>query len=349
VLLGIGLCVSGLLAELVVRWTIGEQVKFPRYVVAADWGLRRNAPGARYRHDSADVTVWFQINQQGMRADRDYSYRKPAGVHRIVSLGDSFTLGYEVSGDQTFSAVLERELEAMGCNVEVLNAGVSGFSTAEAYLYLERELWNYDPDIVLVSFFVNDLVDNVRTNLFALHGGELVPKATAYVPGGTRLGDFLNTNPLLNWFSERSDAFAFFKERLTLLTKRRMVQENLRNLDFEQTAKLPADQDYERALTVAIFEKMYEATRRRGVPLVIQSIPAGDPERPRLIDRFPADFDTDRPGIVFFRSAEVLGSFLGKELLYWRRSHHHWTPFSHRKSGEGLATAIARRGLLECE
>ncbi|MEZ4290376.1 MAG: hypothetical protein R3E53_07505 [Myxococcota bacterium] len=52
--------------------------------------------------------------------------------------------------------MLEQELRRAGLQVEVLNAGVSGYSNAEALLYLERELLKYDPDLVLLSFFAND-------------------------------------------------------------------------------------------------------------------------------------------------------------------------------------------------
>ena len=45
---------------------------------------------------------------------------------------------------------LEQVLRRRGYDVEVLNAGVSGFSTAEEYLYLERELFRYDPDVVVL-------------------------------------------------------------------------------------------------------------------------------------------------------------------------------------------------------
>ncbi|MDX1650569.1 MAG: GDSL-type esterase/lipase family protein, partial [Myxococcota bacterium] len=186
--LAVGLVLSAGLGELAVTWVVGEQVRFPRHVVAAPWGLRYNAPGVDYGHHSPDVDVRFRINAQGMRDDRDFAYAKPPGRQRILSLGDSFTAGYEVEADETFSAVLERTLRDRGLDVEVLNAGVSGFSTAEAYLYLERELWRYAPDVVVVSFFGNDLVDNVRTGLFAVEDGRLVPKAQRYVPGG-RLGD----------------------------------------------------------------------------------------------------------------------------------------------------------------
>src|SRR5256885_2196488 len=76
------LLVTAGLVELVVLAVLGERPKFPRRVGGAPWGLRYNEPGARYRHKSADGTWYFHINSQGMRADRDYPYEKPAGVQR---------------------------------------------------------------------------------------------------------------------------------------------------------------------------------------------------------------------------------------------------------------------------
>ena len=156
---------GSLLGELAIRLVLGEQPKFARHVVRAPWGIRYNDPSSRYRHRSADVDVEFAINRQGMRCDHDVEHAKPAGRRRIVSLGDSFTIGYEVAATETFSSVLEARLRAAGLDVEVLNCGVSGFSNAEECLYLERELLNYSPDLVLVSFFDNDLDDNIRTGL----------------------------------------------------------------------------------------------------------------------------------------------------------------------------------------
>jgi lysophospholipase L1-like esterase len=346
-----GLVVAGLLLEAGVLLTLGEQVKFPRRVVGAPFGLRINEPNARYRHQSPDVTVWFRINAQGMRADRDYPYEKPPGVRRIVSLGDSFTAGYEVDLKDTFSAVLERELRAQGVRVEVLNAGVSGYSTAEEYLYLERELLRYSPDLVLVNFYGNDLEDNVRTGLFALQDGLLRQTGSSYVPAG-RLGNFLNTNVVFNFLSERSNAFARAKEAATTLLKRQIVEANERNLAANagqpgggRTAD--AEVAYRRRLTAALFERLYAATRSRGIPLVIQSIPFEAWKPYRLVEMFPlAEFDVHRPGLAFVSAKEVLDPSVGRELLYWRRSDGHWTPYASAASGRALADVIRRERLL---
>ena len=213
--------VTFVLAEVSVLLLYGSQVRFPRHVVAAEFGVRINEPNAIYRHRSKDINVGFRINGQGMRAERDYGYEKPEGVIRIVSLGDSFTVGYEVEVEETFSLVLEKELRKLGYNIEVLNTGVSGYSNAEACVYLERELLKYDPDIVILSFFSNDLVDNVRSNLFRLVNDQLVEADASYVPGGA-VGNFLNRNFFLSFLSEHSHAFARAKERATAMFKRRI-------------------------------------------------------------------------------------------------------------------------------
>lgn len=57
---------------------------------------------------------------------------------RIVAYGDSLTAGYGVALPEAFPAQLERALIKKGYNVEVINAGVSGDTTAAA---LERFDW----------------------------------------------------------------------------------------------------------------------------------------------------------------------------------------------------------------
>ena len=262
-----GILISAIFMEGMILVLMGEQPKVPRHVVGGPFGLRINDPNVTYRHKTADVTVTFHINGQGMRAERDYSYVKSPGVKRIVTLGDSFTMGHEVNVDTTFSRVLEDVLRTNGVTVEVLNTGVSGYGTAEECLYLERELFKYSPDVVIVGFFGNDLVDNVRTNLFALRGNELAQIGQEYVPLG-RFGDFLNRNRILNFLSERSNAFAFMKERMTLLLKRRVIDDNLRNLDLAtgRDSKPDEQASYERKLTAAIFERMLRPTSTHPFP-----------------------------------------------------------------------------------
>jgi lysophospholipase L1-like esterase len=347
-ILAAALVLASLMLEGFVLLIFGEQAKFPRRVVGSQFGLRVNQPRATYRHKSADVNIEFRINGQGMRADRDYAYHKPSGLSRVVSLGDSFTIGYEVRIESCFSSILERELNARGYRTEVLNAGVSGYGTAEEYLYLKRELLKYEPDVVLVAFYSNDIADNVRTNLFRLERDRLVEVNDTYVPAG-RLGDFLNTNWFFNFLSERSNAFVLLKEQLTDALKRGAVADHIESLNraersSTQLGSAPADA---RALTAALYERIYQTTRERGIPLIILSIPTYRRDPDRLIDAFPRDlFSVNRMGIHFLSGKELLALHLGKVQLYWLRSHLHWTPFAHEIVGRAIADLVMREGLL---
>lgn len=329
------LALSCVLSELLVLAALGVQPKFPRRVVGAPWGLRMNEPGARYRHASADVDVEMRINGQGLRADREHAREKPPGVRRIVALGDSFTIGYEVALEDCFASVLERELARRGLAAEVLNAGVSGFGSAEACLYLERELIHYQPDLVLLSFHDNDLADNVRSGLFALRGEELVPAAERYVPGGG-LADALNRSRLLSLAAERSNAFAFVKEQVSWRLKQ--------GLTAARSAPAAPGEDPAARLCVAILERMRAFLQARGIPLLIQSIPSPPGDGP-LVEGLPPGLE-GRPGVHVVPAKRFLDPLVGREPLYHRRSHGHWTPLAHRRSGEHLAALIVRERLL---
>ena len=62
---------------------------------------------------------------------------------------------------------------------EVLNTGVSGFSTAEELAYLENEGLRYSPDVIVVGFFANDYSDNARADLYRLVDGNLIVASNA--------------------------------------------------------------------------------------------------------------------------------------------------------------------------
>jgi lysophospholipase L1-like esterase len=95
------------------------------------------------------------INTLGQR-DRSRTYSRTAGVPRVLVLGDSFVEAMQVDLEDTFTARLERRL-----GVEVLNAGVSGYSTDNELRAFVRSGRRYRPDLVLLVFHVgNDVFEN---------------------------------------------------------------------------------------------------------------------------------------------------------------------------------------------
>ena len=49
---------------------------------------------------------------------------------RIVAFGDSLTAGFGVQADESYPAQLQRRLDSLGYHYRVINAGVSGDTTA---------------------------------------------------------------------------------------------------------------------------------------------------------------------------------------------------------------------------
>jgi acyl-CoA thioesterase-1 len=77
---------------------------------------------------------------------------------RILALGDSLTQGYGVPPGMDFPNVLERALKARGLNAAVINAGVSGDTSAGGLARLDWSLGDAKsgPDAAIVELGAND-------------------------------------------------------------------------------------------------------------------------------------------------------------------------------------------------
>lgn len=78
-----------------------------------------------------------------------------AQAPRVVFLGDSLTAGYGLEAGEAFPAIVERMLKDEGIEVRVVNAGVSGDTTAGGVSRLDW-LLRQSPDVVVVGLGAND-------------------------------------------------------------------------------------------------------------------------------------------------------------------------------------------------
>ena len=171
------------------------------YDAERGWGLNPGAHGRYTREGGADL----RINHDGFRGP-DYPRPKPAGAVRVAVLGDSYVEAMQVAEDQTFTAVIGRSLAASpvlrGRRVEAINFGVDGYGTAQELITLQRKVWAYQPDIVVLAiFFGND----IRNNSVMLEGDRCRP---FYVPDGTGLrltGPFIDQRSFRLWCEARFD------------------------------------------------------------------------------------------------------------------------------------------------
>ena len=99
--------------------------------------------------------VDVKINSHGLR-DREIPYERTAQVKRILMLGDSFTEGWGVPFEETFSKRIERLYAARGTTAEVINAGVGNYNTIMEVSYFLTRGYKYQPDIVVLNYIPND-------------------------------------------------------------------------------------------------------------------------------------------------------------------------------------------------
>ena len=217
-------------------------VIFPRFhsdVRYGDFTMRRLRPNTRFWHTSIDVQWEFRINGQGFRAYKDYTYEKPPGCQRVICLGDSHTEGFECRQDRTHAAVIERYFQTRGKCVEAINAGVSGFGTTEALVFLENEGVKFQPDFVTLGFYYNDFDDNTRCNMLGLKNGVLVTNSTSYIPG-VKILNVINDIPPLRWLSQHSYLYSVILNGLWSHSKQRATDASLAKITDEMALK-PAD------------------------------------------------------------------------------------------------------------
>jgi lysophospholipase L1-like esterase len=141
-------------AELGVRWLDigpGFQVVYREVYQLSDnpvlgYELRPGAPDGAGR-----------INRAGFR-DREFPRAKPAGVFRIVAIGDSVTFGRPEEPLESWTKHLERAMNERGSGVafEVLNLGVTGYNVTRVAERLRVLGLGYQPDLVLYGYVLND-------------------------------------------------------------------------------------------------------------------------------------------------------------------------------------------------
>jgi lysophospholipase L1-like esterase len=194
------------LAESLVRVLRPQLIyRFPRHMFVPDpvTGYRLT-PGFRGTIDTPEFRNAIRVNAQGWREDADIG-PKPAGTTRILMLGDSFTMGVGVEGEETLAAQLERALngESGAGQVEVINAGVPGYGTGPEVSTLEQRGLAIEPDVVLLTVFMgNDISDN-GLPLQTVRDGYLVPSGVPPPEGSwQRLVSFINLHSHLYHLAE---------------------------------------------------------------------------------------------------------------------------------------------------
>lgn len=321
----IGLAVALLLLEGLVRLFFDEPVQ-PRFVVDGGYGVRANKAHVDTRHYvPGDYDVRITTNASGMRGQEDYPVERVPGKRRILLLGDSFPFGYGVEDNQAVSAVLEELLNAHAPGgYEVLNLAVAGFGQAEELVTWQARGRTYQPDVVVLFYFENDIGNNAVSKLYRINAdGHLERTGADFLPG-TNLQDSMLSIAPLRWLFEHSEAWNMIRNRLSsIVQKRLMKQQGLEGYDDASPEAL--------ALTRALLAELVGQIRQTGAQVVFVVIP----NKRGMQSGFPLT-----PQEVAALGARLVD---GRDYLspddYYKRDNH-WKPSGHRKTAEQLADVV---------
>lgn len=308
-LFGMSMCVCVLIVEGCIRLFNIEETHFYQMHPVTGWALVPDRTGWR---ETPNNRVWININSKGLR-DRDYGYQKKSDVYRILSLGDSFTEAMQVPLEQAFHSQLETSLNMSGNGrYEVINAGVASFGTSNQLLFYRDEGKKYDPDLVMLAFYIgNDVKDNdykmkgEGSPYFYMQDGELVLKNYPYSTRGGSVKNFLHKN---------SNAYHLVKRALwqgppgllSWMKKVGLVHKSGTAIDTEGVYGVPTSHlfwsnnwrdstDWKRAweITRALLAQLHRETAAHGTKLMVVIIPAAiqvyEIEWAKVMGAYPTD------------------------------------------------------------
>jgi len=285
-------------------------------------------------------------NSRGYR-DKERLYEK-GGKKRIVVLGDSTAWGWGVEAKDRFSDIMERRLKGW----EVINLAHPGYSTDQELLVLQTEGFKYHPDIVILLFDKNDVVEGNNAKVidviqpkpyFEEEGGRLVlkntpvPRDLVYWAQKRMLADLYGAPEV-----EAASFWSWDYLKRRVLTKSQLynwivfrIEHPIWLSSTEGEPKLSVERMKENmALTEKILEEMNKECRENDARLVVAAIPSA---YSTLLSGF-----CRRKGILHIDLSQALNGRL-RPVSYRRVGH--WTPYGHRLAAGAIIKYLKANGL----
>ena len=128
---------------------------FPESIVIPDSELGWIFTGHRIQKRYGHILRFNNLGLRGGEIDLEND------SYKIVLLGDSVTMGQNVSEEKTFTGIISEKLKSEKDNYEVINAGFAGYTLYQIKLAFKRIFANVNNlHLVVYNFCANDMMSN---------------------------------------------------------------------------------------------------------------------------------------------------------------------------------------------
>lgn len=209
----------------------------------------------------ANLNTKFQevnvvTNSLGLR-NKEINVKKDNNIYRIICLGASPTFGWGVNFYKTYPFLLEQELKnnILSRKIEVINGGQIGYTTYQGAILLEKYLTKYSPDLITVSYVLND-IDRYR---FYRNEGLSDKELSIYSPFKIKLSNMLNKSKL---------CLVLKRATFYLIDKSNKLDADILKKQFELSKVRVSNSDYKENL-----EKIIRICRNHNIKLIFIKMP----------------------------------------------------------------------------
>lgn len=242
-------------------------------------GLHQTDPAQLWKPRPGAEIEWGEgerVNAAGWRGPI-VKRKKPEGVLRVATLGDSSTFGMLVPYGDCYSAQLEGLLREEGKDAQVLDFGVIGYTVRQGLERYRALVRLYHPDVVVLAFgAVNDhfgkigIVDRDKIARSRGARGFLV----RFLPK-------LRTTQFLAWLRYRrlGGEKGLRLARADAVKREQELGETSGRIDWKGERRVPLD-DFDRALAELVHE--IEADGAKPVLVAMPRQPIAEDKRPVL-------------------------------------------------------------------
>lgn len=229
----------------------------------------------------------FHSNALGIRDQRAVGQRAAPGRRRILCSGDSFTLGYGVSDEFTFPALLEKALlDLRQVDAEVLNFAQGGYGLDQAYLWYARDGLALEHDQHVFAFIADDFERMRSMQFFGYHKPMLILEDAPVQNGSSEQASGLSVRNVpvpkgslrWPWWTQN---FKLFERMRGLELMRRAANQ----LGARPHAAPTLSSSESSAIAARMFAHLARMQRERNIRSVLVFLPNLDPQDPSRLSR----------------------------------------------------------------